>query len=218
MRRIILCILVAAMCSASAKAQLTWWDSAKDPGGIEIGARFGLNLSKFTHVSRWSSILPGVNAGITVKKPVLNSLSVKSAFLFSMKGVTGKNPNGFGGSITTTFAPCYLEVPVLASYCLPVADDIKIHFDLGPYFGFGIGGPHTIKGEGFGAGETVRNGAFDFLKRFDMGLEFGPSFVWQNRYSVGLAFDTSIIDISDMGGKVGNFTCMINFGYRFKTF
>lgn len=219
MRKSIFLFIATLMCVATANAQSMWWDSSKSAEGFGLGAQFGLNLTKFSHVDRWSDIKPGINVGVTLEKPIVNSLSVKTALLFTMKGTKGTNPNGFGGSITTTFAPYYLELPVLASYRVPVSDALRVQFDLGPYFAYGIGGRHKIEAEGRGAGDDVKDDVFpDFLNRFDMGLQFGPSVTWKDKFTAGLIFDTSLIDISNMGGKVGNFSFMINLGYKFTAF
>lgn len=50
-----------------------------------------------------------------------------------------------------------------------------------------------------------------------LGFQFGPSVTFGDRLSAGLIFDTSLLNISEMGGKVGNFTTMIKFGYKFAT-
>lgn len=208
-----------------ADAQSSFWDGTKSEEGISLSGQVGLNLSHFTHVERWDDIKAGVNIGIMAEKPILNSLSAKVGLFYTMKGSKGKNDGGFGGNLTTTFSPAYLEIPVMASYRYTLNDAIRIQFDLGPYFAFGLHGKDKKEYSGNGSYTKPSNTEIDLfggdnpqLKRFDFGLRFGPEVVWRNRFSAGLAYETSLINISKMGGKVGNANFMINLGYRFVTF
>lgn len=213
--------LLLGLIGFSVSAQAQWWDSSKSEEAIGLSAQLGLNLSKFTHVDRWSGIKPGVNVGIIAEKPILNSLAVKAGLLYTMKGSVGNNDGGFGGNLKTTFSPAYLEIPVLASYRMQYNDNIRITFDLGPYFAFGLHGKDTKKYSGSSVANDTKtecNLFTDQLKRFDFGLQFGPSVVFKNKFSAGMIFDAGLADISNMGGKVGNFSFMINLGYKFLIF
>lgn len=209
--------------SASGNAQTPTWDSTKSTEGITLTGMLGLNLSQFTHVDRWNGIKAGVNVGVMAEKPVLNSLSVKAGLFYTLKGTVGNNDGGFGGNLKTTFSPSYIEIPVLATYRYSFNDDIRLKFDLGPYFAFGIAGKEKIKysGSSVAHDSSTENDLFGkdgLLKRFDFGLRLGPELVWSNKYSVSLAYEFSVINISNMGGKVGNGNFMINLGYSFYTF
>lgn len=171
--RFLTAALLATLISLSSAAQINWWDSSKSNEGVSLSAQFGLNLSHFTHIDRWSDIKAGVNVGIIAEKPILKSLAVKAGVLYTMKGAIGNNDGGFGGRLITTLSPSYLEIPILASYQLQYNDDVRFIFD------------------------------------------FGPSVVYKERYSAELIFDCGAANISNMGGKVSNFTFMKNLGYKF---
>ena len=171
--RFLTAVLLATLISLSSAAQINWWDSSKSNEGVSLSAQFGLNLSHFTHIDRWSDIKAGVNVGIIAEKPILKSLAVKAGVLYTMKGAIGNNDGGFGGRLITTLSPSYLEIPILASYRLQYNDDVRFTFD------------------------------------------FGSSVVYKERYSAGLIFDCGAANISNMGGKVSNFTFMKNLGYKF---
>lgn len=219
--RFAIVVLLLGIFTVPTTAQTTWWDSSKSNEGVSISAQVGINLSKFIHVDRWNGTKAGVNIGIFAEKSILNSLGVKVGILYSMKGTVGKNDGGFGGTLKTTFSPAYLEIPILASYRLQWNENLRFSFDFGPYFAFGLYGKDSKKYSGSNIAndsDTESNLFTDQLKRFDFGLQFGPSVVFRDRYSAGLIFDAGVANISNMGGKVGNFSFMINLGYKFCTF
>lgn len=220
--RQVLAALLAVSISFSAVSQTNWWDSSKSVEGFSLSAQLGLNLSRFIHVDRWNRVRAGVNVGIMAEKPIIKSLAVKAGVLYTMKGSVGKNVDGFGGELTTTFSPSYLEIPILASYRYLYNDAVRFLFDFGPYFAFGLHGKDVKKWKAGNVGSDTRTERDVFsdsqLKRFDFGFQFGPSLVFKDRYSAGLIFDCGVTDISNMGGKVGNFTFMINLGYKFVSF
>lgn len=202
-------------------ARIKYWDSSKAEKGFSLSVQLGLNLSQFTHSTLWNSTKAGLNVGLMVEKPILNSLAVKAGILYTMKGSVGNNNGGFGGNLKTTFSPSYLEIPLLASYRLQWNDNIRYSFDLGPYFAFGLHGKDKKKYSGsniMNDSHTEINLFTEQLKRFDFGLQFGPSIVFKERYSAGLIFDTGLLNVSNMGGNIGNFTFMLNLGYTFITF
>lgn len=207
-----------------ASARSPWWDSTKSNEGISLSGELGLNLSQFTHVDRWNGIKAGLNIGVMAEKPILNSLSAKAGIFYTMKGTVGNNDGGFGGNLKTTFSPSYLEIPVLASYRYELNDDLRMQFDFGPYFAFGLHGKDVKKYSGSSVAHDSKTeidlfgGDNPQLKRFDFGFRFGPQMVWKQKYSVALAYEVSAINISKMGGKVGNGNLMINVGYKFYTF
>lgn len=209
---------------STAVAKSPWWDGSKSNECISLSGELGLNLSQFTHVERWNGIKAGMNIGVMAEKPILNSLSVKAGIFYTMKGTVGNNDGGFGGNLKTTFSPSYLEIPLLASYRYTLNNDIRLQFDFGPYFAIGLHGKDVKKYSGSSVAHDSKTeidlfgGDNPQLKRFDFGFRFGPQFVWNDRYTAAIAYEVSAIDISKMGGKVGNGNFMINLGYKFYVF
>lgn len=220
--RFVIAALFAGLISLSSAAQASWWDTSKSDEGVSLSAQLGLNLSRFTHVDRWNGVRAAVNVGIMAEKPIIKSLAIKGGILYTMKGTVGKNDGGFGGELTTTFSPSYLEIPILASYLLQYNEAVRFTFDFGPYFAFGLHGKDVKQWKAGNVGSDTRDERDVFsdsqLKRFDFGFQFGPSVVFKEFYSAGLIFDCGVANISNMGGKVGNFTFMINLGYKFISF
>lgn len=225
LRKLSLTLGFMAAAALAAPAQNAFWDGSRSDENFSLSAELGLNLSQFTHVDRWNRIKAGVNVGIMAEKPILNSLSAKAGVFYTMKGTVGKNDAGFGGTLTTTFSPAYLEIPVMASYRYSLNADMRLQFDFGPYFAFGLHGKDKKENSGNGSFSLPTETEIDLfggknpqLKRFDFGFRFGPQFVWKNRFSAAMAYEVSAINISEMGGKVGNGNFMINLGYRFISF
>lgn len=213
--------LFTGLVSVNSAAQTQWWDSTKSAEGVSLSAQVGLNLSRFTNVELWNSMRPGLNIGVIAEKPIFNSLAVKAGILYTMKGAKGINDAIFGGTLTTTFSPAYLEIPILASYRLQCSDDLRFAFDFGPYFAFGLHGKDKKKYTGSPVASDSDREIDLFteqLKRFDFGFQLGPSVVYKDRFSAGMIFDCGVADISNMGDRIGNFTFMINLGYKFHTF
>lgn len=221
--RLYLFLLSILTLAGTSMAQSPWWDGSKCNEGVNLSGELGLNLSQFTHVKRWNGIKAGLNIGVMAEKPILTSLSAKGGIFYTMKGTIGNNDGGFGGNLKTTFSPSYLEIPVLASYRYTLNDKIRLQFDFGPYFAFGLHGKDVKKYSGSNVANDSKTeidlfgGDNPQLKRFDFGFRFGPQIVWNNRYSAALAYEVSAINISK-GGKVGNGNFMINIGYKFYTF
>ncbi|MDE5869408.1 MAG: PorT family protein, partial [Muribaculaceae bacterium] len=181
--------LVSAACALtvfSTFAESKLWDGAKSDEKITLSGEIGLNLSQFTHVERWNGIKAGLNIGVMAEKPFLKSLSAKAGIFYTMKGTVGKNDGGFGGTLTTTFSPSYLEIPVMASYRYQFTDALRFQFDFGPYFAFGLHGKDTKKyrGSSFAQDSDTKIDLFGGdnpqLKRFDFGFRFGPQIVFNN--------------------------------------
>lgn len=222
--RILLVVITLLTVTLSISAQSPWWNGAKSEEGPSLSVEAGLNLSRFHHVDLWNRIKAGVNVGVMAEKPVLQSLSIKAGLFYTLKGAVGKNDAAFGGTLTTTFSPAYLEIPVLASYRYTFSETARLQFDFGPYFAVGLHGKDKKKYSGNGSYTSSSEIEYNLfgndaqLKRFDFGFRFGPKIVWNDKVSVAAAYEISAFDISRMGGKIGNGNFMINVGYTFLAF
>ena len=106
----------------------------------------------------------------------------------------------------------YLDIPLLAAYKMPVADDVKFVINAGPYLAFGIGGKNKWDDEGI----SISTDYFgdDGAKRFDLGLQYG----------VGAEFsDCILLNLTGQYGFISpfehsdskNLAFFITLGYRF---
>lgn len=144
MKRLLIGVL-CALISTCAFAESTFWDSTKSTEGISLSADLGMNVASLTNNNLgWGSKV-GLNIGIMAEKPVINSLSVKAGLFYTMKGAKGGRDTGFGARLRTTLDPGYLEIPVMASYRYQLNEQIRLQFDFGPYFAFGLHGKTSRK-------------------------------------------------------------------------
>lgn len=211
------------MLSIPAMAEGTWWDGNKSNEGYTLSGNLGLNISDFRGADEWHGAKAGINVGVMVEKPILNSLAVKAGLFYSMKGNHHKSDTGFGADLTVTYDPGYLEIPVLATYRYEFNETLRFQFDFGPYFGIGVNGKDVKKVSGGKVQDSKTEydlfGKDGQWRRFDFGFRFGPEVVWKNKFTLGLAYEVSAINIwPNSGGNLGNSTFMINLGYRFFTF
>ncbi|MDE5968483.1 MAG: PorT family protein [Muribaculaceae bacterium] len=220
--RISLIALTLAASASVASAQTKWWDSTRSTEGITLTGNFGLNISDFRGGDSWSGAKAGINIGVMAEKPIFTSLSVKAGLFYTMKGNHHKSDGAFGGTLEVTYNPGYIELPIMASYRYQLNTDIRLQFDFGPYFAVGVHGK-DIKKHGGGATHDSKIEYNLFGKdgqwsRFDFGFRFGPEVIWKDRFSAGLAYEVSAVNIwPDSGGNLGNSNFMINLGYKFYT-
>lgn len=153
MKRLLIGVL-CALISTCAFAESTFWDSTKSTEGISLSAGLGMNVASLTKQNLWGSKV-GLNVGIMAEKPVLNSLSVKAGLFYTMKGAkNGGRDTGFGATLRSTLDPGYLEIPVMASYRYQLNEQIRLQFDFGPYFAFGLHGEDVKKVSGGASSPT----------------------------------------------------------------
>lgn len=222
MKRLLIGVL-CALISTCAFAESTFWDSTKSTEGISLSAGLGMNVASLTKQNLgWGSKV-GLNVGIMAEKPVLNSLSVKAGLFYTMKGAKGGRDTGFGATLRTTLDPGYLEIPVMASYRYQLNEQIRLQFDFGPYFAFGLHGEDVKKVSG-GASSPTKTvyklfGSKGQMNRFDLGLRFGPEVAFNNKLRAGIAYEIGFTNAvkgeENSGIKNSNF--MINVGYTFYT-
>lgn len=192
MKRLLIGVL-CALISTCAFAESTFWDSTKSTEGFSLSAGLGMNVASLTKQNLWGSKV-GLNVGIMAEKPVLNSLSVKAGLFYTMKGAkNGGRDTGFGATLRSTLDPGYLEIPVMASYRYQLNEQIRLQFDFGPYFAFGLHGEDVKKVSG-GASSPTKTvyklfGSKGQMNRFDLGLRFGPEIVFNNKLRAGIAYE-----------------------------
>lgn len=220
MKRLLIGVL-CALISTCAFAESTFWDSTKSTEGFSLSAGLGMNVASLTKQNLWGSKV-GLNVGIMAEKPVLNSLSVKAGLFYTMKGAkNGGRDTGFGATLRSTLDPGYLEIPVMASYRYYLNEQIRLQFDFGPYFAFGLHGEDVKKVSG-GASSPTKTvyklfGSKGQMNRFDLGLRFGPEIVFNNKLRAGIAYEIGLTNAmsEECNSGIKNSNFMINVGYTF---
>lgn len=180
----------------------------------QIYVQGGLNLANISKNNEGqtekNNILPTFNVGILGRLPVVDMFSVESGVLLTGRGSKAETYfNGGNDYVKTKFNPLYLEVPLNAVVKIPLgADKTSVFFNAGPYAAIGIGGKSRREskiGPLMSTSESnikfnnddpftseQDDAAYDKLKRFDFGLNFGGGFQFQHfiikaNYGLGLA-------------------------------
>lgn len=190
---------------------------------VSFGVRGGLNVSSVSvSLEEMKGISPEVDYGMGMHvggivdislEDVLSGFYVQPGLYYSLnrskvKGSEGDEKNKFH----------YFKLPLLLSYRFPLLEEVRLHFNLGPYFAYGFSGEISVNGVVMDAFKEFRaNGKKDvkLLKRFDTGIAFGTG-VNIDRVYVGLGYEIGIFNtanISKFTYKNRNF--FLSFGYDF---
>jgi hypothetical protein len=138
---------------------------------VQFGIKAGANFASLTNSTGGKTYI-NFNGGVLVKIPVADAFSVQPELVYSGQGIKGD-----GGSLPLT----YMNIPVMATYTLPVG----VFFQTGPQLGFLLSAKIKTDGQpdmdiksslkstdfswGFGAGYlTSMNVGFNF--RYNLGL------------------------------------------------
>lgn len=179
----------------------------------QIYLQGGLNLANITKTNdgqtEKNNILPSFNAGIMGRWGLSKELDIETGLLVSGHGSRAETYfNGGNDYVKSKFNPFYLQAPVNAVIKIPLDKTSGIFFHAGPYIAVGIGGKSKRESK---VGPLVSSSsssikfsnddpftsqqddaAYDKLKRFDFGLNFGGGFEFQHlilkvNYGLGLA-------------------------------
>jgi len=152
---------------------------------IQFGVKAGANFASFTN-SEGGKTLVSFNGGALVKIPLTDALSLQPEAVFSGQGIK------YDGGKTTLN---YINVPVLATYTLPVG----VFFQTGPQIGFLLSAKDKEDG-----GESVD--IKSALKSTDLSWAIGAGYLvtsanigFNVRYNLGLS---KIVDGSDSKNAV----------------
>lgn len=217
MKKIILTVVCAIIATASfaqraSSSSTSFFSTERSDQPITFGVRAGLNFANMSWETKHSSLSldsrTAFNVGLSVDIPLLQSLYVQSGLYYSSKGSIEDLDDA-----KTTISPMYLEIPVLASYRYDVSDAAQVQLNVGPYFGYGIGGKYKEEYRG----NSYESDFFDDddINKFDCGLQIGAGVTISKIY-VGCAYQfgmTNVAKEDDLTVKNKNF--MINVGYNF---
>lgn len=156
----------------------------------------GVNLANITKTSSGqtqdNNMLTTFNAGILGRFNLSTAFDLESGLLLDGRGA--KSNTYFTSAtndnyVKTTFNPLYLEVPLNLVIRIPFQKNMNIFFNAGPYAAMGIAGKAKSETKVFGTTTNSSNdvkfandnpftsrqddAAYDKLKRFDFGLNFG---------------------------------------------
>lgn len=178
----------------------------------QVYVQGGLNLANITKTkdgqTEKNNILPSFNAGILGRLELDEMFDLESGLLLTGHGSKAETYFTNGNYTKTKFSPLYLQVPLNAVLKIPLDKGSNIFFNAGPYVSMGIGGKSTREDYYFGISSTSSSSikfsnddpftsqqddaAYDKLKRFDFGLNFGGGFQFKHlilkvNYGLGLS-------------------------------
>ena len=178
----------------------------------QIYVQGGLNLANITKTNdgqtEKNNILPSFNAGILGRLELGPMFDLESGVLLTGRGSKAETYFSNGNYTKSKFNPLYIEVPLNAVVKIPLDKGSNIFFNAGPYAAIGIGGKsktETKVGPLLSTSEkTIQfsnddpftsqqdDAAYDKLKRFDFGLNFGGGVQFKHlilkaNYGLGLA-------------------------------
>jgi len=224
MKKLLLLIALVAGMNLSMKAQ-------SDEPKVQFGVRAGLNVSSFGgDISKkdkgdMGSSLAGFHIGGIVDINVANNFYIQPGLYVTTKGGKGKE-SGSDWEYKETARLTYLQIPVLASYRIPLSDNVKWQINAGPYVAFGLAG--KLKWTDIDEGDketgdyklfgTEKDQEKSILNRFDAGLSFGTGVSITNFY-VGVSYDLGLANIyneyDDIKYSAKNKNFMVSVGYNF---
>lgn len=191
---------------------------------VKFGIDAGVNLSNASvgdsdGVDKKAKV--GFQVGVVAEYEFAQDFFIQSGLSFTNKGTKLEEKNS-AGKVSLSIHQAYLQLPVYAAYKLEVTPTMKIVFNAGPYFAFGVGGKSKLSGsitdEDFGyfegSGKVDTFGDKGILNRFDFGLgggvgaEFGQIFV-------GLKYELGLSDIGKEDLSYKNRSASLTVGYRF---
>ena len=174
----VLNVLVITMLSISATAQKTY-------------VQAGVNLANITNTNDGktedNNILTTFNVGIMHRLGLSPFVDLETGLLFMGKGSKAETHFTPGDNyIKSTFHPLYFEVPLNVLVKIPIGTGANVFFNAGPYAAIGVAGKAKTQSRFLGIESSsesnikftstdpnVDDAAYDKLKRFDFGLNFG---------------------------------------------
>ena len=198
MKKVILTVTLITAITLSTRAQ--------------VYVQGGLNLANITKTNdgqtEKNNILPSFNVGILGRLELDPMFDLESGVLLTGHGSKAETYFTNGNYTKSKFNPLYIQVPLNAVVKIPLDKGSNIFFNAGPYAAIGIGGKSKTESKiGPLVSTSEKNiqfsnddpftsenddAAYNKLKRFDFGLNFGGGFQFKHiilkaNYGLGLA-------------------------------
>jgi hypothetical protein len=183
------------------------WDTSKPDRNFTFGVRAGVNFAK-TDMDYATSSRTGFHAGGVVDWNIIKSFSVTSGLSYVDKGFWSDFGKGRAG---------YLQVPVLASYRIETPKGVWFHFNIGPYFAWGVSGKVNYRPYDESFTYSFQQNSFGkkgFFQHFDMGMVAG-GYILIGKIVAGLSYEYGFVDIAKVYGKFHNRNVCFTVGYNF---
>jgi hypothetical protein len=174
---------------------------------IRLGARAGLNFDsqKYSNsgIYMTSNNKVGFHLGAVVDVPLASYAPSLPGWLYAQPGLYLTTKGGKG--TTATHNLYYLELPLLASVKVPLADDFRVRADFGPSIGFALSGKYKAGSVGANMFDN------DEARRLHAGLSFGAGVEYRQFY-LGVGYNLGLSSIY-ANSSVKNRTFGVSLGY-----
>ena len=202
-------IIILALLTANLSKAQSLWDTSKPDKALDFGVRIGHNASNVNGETESAGTRSGLLAGVSVDYSFIKSLAVVSGLYYSSKG--------FYTDDTDCATLSYIQVPLQASYRIRTKTGVKFHFNLGPYFAYGIGGTAKLYPQSLSYFYKFDQDAFGdrgFFKRLDVGFSAGAH-ILVGHFQLGLTYEYGLTDIAKVYGNLHNRNVAVALGYNF---
>ena len=206
MKQKILIVTTLLLTALGVDAQ-SLWDISKPDNRFTFGVRAGMTFAS-TDMDYATSSRTGYHFGATADWNIVKSFSVSSGVSFVDKGFRSTYGKGEAG---------YIQVPLLASYRIETPKGVMFHFNVGPYFAWGISGKvhYAPYDQTFSYHYDMDSfGDKGFFKHADMGMTAG-AYMLINHIVVGLSYEYGFMDIAKVYGEFHNRNTCFTLGYNF---
>ena len=231
MKKIVLFIIAFSLClGAKAQEKSKSTPSEQTEKGVSVSFMGGINVStmmvKVNDERALSDKRIGFQAGVNVDVPLKRDFYFRSGLVLAQKGLKteGVMAEGiFTRDVKITGTPCYLEIPLLASYKRNLNSKVGVQLSTGPYLAYGLIGKlkwrpvgsyevSTVSVDWFGGEEDMETAQ---KKRFDTGWHIGSALVFKGSISIGYAFEAGFINSTRVDGTSLKTRChMINLSFK----
>lgn len=203
---------------------------------LSFGVKTGLTVSSFSNIETKIKANTGYKAGVSIEY-MFSRWGVNSGVYLSKTGVAYsegllQSKDNIAGFAVMEISPQYITIPLSAVYKIPIDNQIKLSFNAGLYFGYGISGKGFIRydngGYGISAFEDNRIANdprfLDFTipkaNRTDLGVILGIGIDIQN-FNIGISYEQGGLNVYDQypvspsSSDIKNSVFWVGVGYNF---
>lgn len=167
-----------------------------------LGAKAGLNVSKFIGGGRIGNGKAGFHVGVVGEYRMSHLFAIAPEIMYSSQGSREKMDDNIKASYTAN----YLNIPILARFY--VIDAISL--EVGPQFGFNMGIQGKLTNGGLSVTEKIGKDQYNV---FDIGLGLGLTANFKNVVT-SVRYNYGFLDVSKLAASK-NHTFQLSVGYNF---
>lgn len=175
--------------------------SSQSSPAVAFGVRAGLNMATTAFDDKYSGTgsVSKFHLGVTMDVRLTDVFYFSTGLLYSAKGYKYDDD-----TISEEGSATFVDIPLLASFRLPLGSSVALQPSVGPYIAMGIGG--DIDGEKNHQSYSTKFS--DHFSSFDYGLQIGAQLIISDHFNFGASYQAGMADYR-------NRNMMISLGYNF---